>query len=55
MGIANPRLRIESHLCKLIILVARVIIRDILKEKKKELKSVDNWKVYFPSLLDRKE
>lgn len=45
-GIAKPKLRIESHLCKLIILVARVIIRDILKEKK-ELKSKDNWKIYF--------
>lgn len=37
-GIAKPRLKIESNLCKLIILVARVIIRDILKKKKENLK-----------------
>lgn len=54
-GIAKPKLRIDSHLCRLIILGARVIIRDILKGKKKELKSEDNWKIYFSSLLDRRE
>jgi hypothetical protein len=46
-GIAKPRLKIESNLCKLIILVARVIIRDILKKKKREPESEDNWKIYF--------
>lgn len=37
-GIAKPKLRIDSHLCRLIILGARVIIRDILKGKKKSSK-----------------
>ena len=46
-GRAKPGLKIEPNLCNLIILVARVIIRDILKGEKKELESEDNWKISF--------
>lgn len=52
-GIAKPRLRIEPNLCKLIILVARVIIRDILKKKEPESKIIGRF--ISPRLLDREE
>lgn len=53
-GIAKPRLRIEPNLCKLIILVARVIIRDILKKKKSsKVKIIERF--ISPRLVDRKE